>query len=490
MKRSISILCLSDIHYSPDGDMSVADSLFLEFSKYVDSNISNKKWSPDYILVAGDVAFQCGGYDKAKELIEILRSKKAFNIAPDHVIIVPGNHDKYTKNLSVKEMGSDKNAFGEYCRRCNPQKPKEIHDFCAAFEPRFSSFCEFNNYYSSNLHNNEYNCSKIINQSLRGLSGVRAFDDDHLCFFYINTEWLYYPDRDKAKVFLKGKDITDFVLVDEKCQLCSPLIKDACDLIKKKYKDYTIVTVMHRGFDHLSVKEKNMTDAQEIDAVNSILRVSDVIITGHDHVFKPAPPTLLRNKVQHFQLGVTGLQEFATREISRSAEIIRLNPSSEYVEQMIVEHRKDVDSGSYWNFIDTKKKYPLFLKNSLKREVISGKCHYNDTVLLSQGMTIYDFEKAIDTYFYTIPSEKIKKVSANENDLKHKLVTIIKENPNKNVHVVIYYDFNEYYRTKDVHEGHYSIVKRQLAEFRDENIAVLLNGNIVLSEVVIKYQLD
>ena len=62
MKRPISILCLADVHYPEDGDMSVVEALHTEFTKYVDEDITRIKWEPDYIVIAGDVAFQNKGY--------------------------------------------------------------------------------------------------------------------------------------------------------------------------------------------------------------------------------------------------------------------------------------------------------------------------------------------------------------------------------------------------------------------------------------------
>ena len=395
MKRPISILCLADIHYNMGGDMSAVDSLYKEFTKYIDEDIGRKKWEPDYIVIAGDVADKNGGYHAVAKLLEHLCSQDTFNINKDHVIIVPGNHDKNAK-VDVEQMKTDKAIFRDYCIDCKSHK----ESFGLTFEQRFKEFIEFSKQYSGELQFNNKGNDCVLDDCLKTISGVRVFEEDHLCFLYVNTEWLYYPGRDSAMVLSPGvKDISDFVRLDEDCQLCAPLIKDAFDLINRKYKDYTVITVMHRGFEHFSYKEKNNSDKATIDAVGDILQISDVIITGHDHVFSPAPPALIRNRVQHFQLGATGIKEHPTRVVHRSAEIIRLDLSGETIEQLIIENASNGENvegnNGNWRFVEPVRKYPLFSKFIPLKESSRALTNCPDVLLRAKSSDENDIKKPL-----------------------------------------------------------------------------------------------
>lgn len=461
--------------------MSVANKLRNAFTKYIDKDVTRKKWEPDYIVIAGDVKDakeeKEEKYGDAEKFIKALR--ESFNIDRNHVIIVPGNHDKDAK-ISEEQMRTDKDVFNKYSGDCRNNKK----DFGDIFEPRFKDFINFISPYSNELQFK--NC--ILDERLRGLSGVKVFDDDHLCFLYVNTEWLYYPDRDKAMVLSPGvKNITEFVRIDEDCQLCAPLIKDAFDLIKEKYKDYTVITVMHRGFEHFSYKEKNVSNKTTIDAIGDILQISDVIITGHDHVFSPAPPTLLRNRVQHFQLGATGIKENPTKEILRFAEIIRLDLSGEKVEQLILEYAKDPDNGDSWRFKRLKEEFPLFSKFIPRKETLKIRSNtFGKTVLRVRAFCPDDIKRAIDTYFN---QDSIIISTDDRNTLKDRMESIVSIRANEMCYIVIYYDFNMYLSDNRTNGSDMSDIEQQLDDFRERHITEIMMGKIIINEVLIEYPL-
>ena len=120
----------------------------------------------------------------------------------------------------------------------------------------------------------------------------------------VNTEWLYIP-KDPFEKHIDpyvSEGISTHMKLYEKCQLCTPLIKDAFQLIKDKYADYTIITVMHRGFEDLTWKENNASDKLNIDSIRYLKHVSDIILSGHDHTIRMEAPTLINNRIQHFRL--------------------------------------------------------------------------------------------------------------------------------------------------------------------------------------------
>lgn len=487
MKRPISILCMADVHYHAQGDnMRAVDSLYSELVKYIDADRNRIKWLPDYIVIAGDVANQNGGYENVSKFIENLRSENAFNIAADHVIVVPGNHDKNAKGPSTQHS-ADRKVF-EQIQHCEKLSSKDVNKFGDTFEPRFKEYIEFCKPYTSDLQFNENGTDCVLDERLRCLSGVKVFADDDVCFLYVNTEWLYVSGREKAKVSShNGDDFSEFVRLDEDCQLCAPLIKDACTLIREKYPTHTIITVMHRGFEHLSWKEKNPTDAALIDSVGYLIKTSDIIISGHDHVFSPAPPTLIGNRVQHFQLGAVGRKEPKTTEFQRWAEIIRLDVSNEKVEQLFVQY-KNTDGGFLWCFEESQKNYPLFAKHLSKTEHSKVLPFFHDTILVAKWSGENDIKRSISTYFRIPPAYKLQMMAA-DLDISNRLEKLVGQLQNP-LYIVVYYRYQEYIEGISIHSSPIRSIKQALDRFRDEHIKILITHQIIINEVVVDYPIE
>lgn len=469
MKRPISILCLADIHYNDSGDMKEVDSLCEELIEYTTNDNQNVKWRPDYIVVAGDIADKNSGYTGATDFINKL--KNGFGIDSQNIIIVPGNHDKDVKNLSKEMMSNQKSTFNLYCKKLDKEA------FGNVFMSSFKNFIKFSKEYNENLQFYKVGKDCILDERLHGLSGVKVFKENHICFLHVNTEWLYMSGKDKTKVFSERyEDFTDFMRVDEDCRLCAPLIKDAYRLIKTKYPDYTVVTVMHRGFEHFSYGEKNVSDATTIDAIEYIIRVSDIIITGHDHIFSPAPPTLIGNRVQHFQLGSVGRKESAVSELSRFAEVIRIDVPNGDIEQLFIQHRKGRDN-FHWDIYASDRKYSLFSKFPQRNGI---RLQYSDTVLRSPSSYKMDIKKSISLHFQ-FPTKPL--IIHADNMIKNSLEKLIKSKAKK-LYIVVYYLYHEY-----LNQDFTNNIKRQLDLFRDKNIKKILFNKIVISEVIVEYPL-
>ena len=466
MKRPISLLCLADIHYDESGDMSEVDSLCNELGEYTNEDNQKARWKPDYIVIAGDVANKNNGYKGANGFVESLLNK--FGIEPQNVIVVPGNHDKDVSDCSKKSMSSQKSTFNLYCEElCKTE-------FGDVFFQRFKCFVDFNKRF---IEDNDNSCfykqDSILDNRLCGLSGVKIFEKDHLCFLYVNTEWLYLSGKDKVLVLSNhAEDITDCINIDEACRLCVPLIKDACDKIKRDYPDYTVVTIMHRGFEHFPWGEKNISDASKIDPIAYIKRASDIIITGHDHVFRPAPPTLIENRVQHFQLGSVGRKKSLVAELSRFAEVIRIDIPNGEIEQLIIQYKNNnTDSDSHWEFKPFNKRYPLYSKYPFWGR---GRVQYPDAIIRVPSIRDSDIEKAISGY-YGFPLEETLIIHADKSNIEQNETTEKK-------YIVVYYYYNEYLNCT-----HSEIIKSQLNRFRDINIKKIVLNEMVVEEVVLEY---
>ena len=487
MKRPISILCLADIHFDVKGDMSAFKTLYSEFAKFIDTDKNRVKWLPDYIVIAGDVADKNGGYNIVKKLIQRLCSKEAFNIANNHVIVVPGNHDKNTE-VPLDQHDKDIGVFDKYCEKCDGENVVKFGD---VFADRFDEYIKFSKKYTSNLKFNSKGNNSVLDKRLRCLSGVKVFDDDHICFLYVNTEWLYVSGRDKA-IVKKSKhedvDFSKFVRLDENCILCAPLVKDACNYIKNHCSSHKVITVMHRGFDHFSWKEKNPTDAASIDSIGYLLKYSDIIISGHDHVFSPAPPTLIGNRVQHFQLGAAGIKEPRKEEFQRSAEIIRLDVSNEKVEQLFIEY-KNTKAGFQWCFEESQRDYPLFSRFLSKSESAKVTPYHLDTLLNAKSSSKKDIERSISTYFNLPSSYKLKTIAANS-DIKNRIESLVSQNEGKFLYIVIYYHYSEYMEGVNIKNSSIASIKQRIDQFKNEHIKELMSYQIIINEVIMDYPLE
>lgn len=472
MTRPISILCLADIHYNPIGDMTALDNLGNELRTFITKGNNNKRWEPDYIVIAGDLADKSKGLKDSVSFIDSLCNK--FHLSSDRVILVPGNHDASKTSTTIVDMKGLKELFKYFC-----DFPNKNDNFTRIFSEKFKEFINIGNkYYNSSFK------PSIIDDSLSCLSGVKVFEEDQLCFVQINTEWLYELGKDKSKITSSVggivEDISPFMRLDENCSLCPPLIKASYHYIKENYPTYTVVTVMHRCIDHLSAEEKNISDSSQIDAIRYIKNGSDIIISGHDHIIHPLPPTLLDNHVQHFQLGSVGRPESFSKELSRFAEIIRLDSNNGIIEQLFIHCINNASTNTYWDFKEetNPKYYPLYNKFP-KKDIKQRNSSNTITILQAKSSNENDIKEAIACYFNK-SAEEIICLKAEENTIataKNK----IKNKQNGNIHIVVYYLYPEYNIEKN------AALQKELDKYRDKNMSDFLNGKIIINEVVVEY---
>lgn len=480
MKRPISILCLADLHFEKD-NMNGMDRLHSNYKKFVSRSIDNQRWNPDYIVIAGDVIdwtsqYNPDKYDYAKTCIEALR--KDFEIKDEHVIIIPGNHDNMiSTDVKIKDLDKDRNVFEKYC---NDEKGAVLQDFKSTFLSRFEDYLEFCKPY---MVGTEYFNPSILAKELQCLAGVKVFKEDHLCFVIVNTEWLYIP-KDPFEKHIDpyvAEGISTHMKLYEKCQLCTPLIKDAYQLIRAKYADYTIVTVMHRGFEDLTWKENNASDKMNIDAIKYLKSVSDIILTGHDHTIQMEPPTLINNRIQHFRLGSVGRKEPKTREYIRTASIIRFSPIDGEMELLNMEFESN--RKEEWSFLPHTKTYPLFSKFE-QIEIKNEQKNENDTFIKARSEMASDIENAIHCYFKgTYRTPQI--VNAN-NVIEYGLERFYESDDMSDKYIVVYYIYNEVYFNGREINGIMARVKSKITSFKEKHLIEVLTNRIIIGEVFVE----
>ena len=378
MKRPVSILCISDLHVAND-DPAPFDRLKNDFEEYVGKGPENARWCPDYVVIAGDIVNHAHSkYEHAKKSISDMC--RVFSIPKERVIIVPGNHDKECKEVTKEDEEKDRKVFMEICgAREHPEKrDKELESsFVDRFYERFKYYIAFCDEY---FKGKESSAPAWLEKGLACLSGIKVFSDNQLCFLMVNTEWLYSINNPMKE------------------RLCAPLIKEMYLSIRRDYPDYLVVTVMHRGFEYMNWHEKNVTDKAAVNSVRMLINMSDVIITGHDHVVDTPPPSFIHNQVQHFRIGSAGLPELFTKEVSRTAAIIRLSPASNLIEKMNLMYEDRGGGTKGWRFIRDERTYPLLSKYDrnlrLPPHVFEGK-----TVIQARSSESKDVKTAIEAYY-------------------------------------------------------------------------------------------
>lgn len=403
--------------------MRAIEQLKTDYNNFVNQdneNGQNKRWHPDYIVVAGDIVnFNNTNYDEPYKSIEELRA--VFGIERSHVILVPGNHDKLIPlSTKMRDLTKDTKAFKDFCAQTGKDYRARFQRNCLSRFGHYIDFC--NKYYNLDDDKScEYYAPQLLDQSIKCLSGVKVFNEDNLCFVNVNTEWTYVPKERFNNYLTKGK-WTDYQRVYENCQLCAPLIKDVYYKIREKYPQYTVVTVMHRGFEDLTWEENNETDPLTVNAVGYLLDLSDIIMTGHDHTVKTAPPTLIQNRIQHFRLGSAGRKEPFSSEHIRTASIIRISPFDSRLEMMHMVYQKNAAGAYNWGFRYEDSVYPLYSK--FDRNPPLPLSTASRTLIKAQSVAQEDINRAIYTYFNPDGSVKLHIIEANEMTLESRLDAI------------------------------------------------------------------
>ena len=488
MKRPISILCISDLHFEATG-MEAIQQLHKDYNDFInqeDDNVQNKRWHPDYIVVAGDIVnYGVTDYSEPDKSIEQLMAK--FGIDRSHVILVPGNHDKtIPERTTIRGLDKGKKTFNDFCGEKVKKSQKSA--FQKLYSSRFKNYIRFcKKYYDlANNDNYEYYSPDLLGPSIKCLSGVKVFKEDHLCFVNINTEWTYVSKKPFKKI-LKNSKLTDHQKVYENCQLCAPIIKDIYDKIVKDYPHYTIVTVMHRGFEDLTWEENNVTNPMTINAVDYLQDISDIILTGHDHTVKTAPPTLIQNRIQHFRLGSAGRKEPVSSEHIRTASFIRISPFDSKLEMMHLVYKKNAVGKNRWEFLPEASLYPLYSKfdrNAPLSSTISGQ-----TLIKAQSIAKDDIQKAIKTHFNPRDNNiKLHIIEANLTTLEQELndITVDVSQPEK--HYIVVYCLHHLHCTKTAKdlETREKNIDEKIKEFKKSRFDLFVTNYMIINRIVIQ----
>lgn len=494
MKVPISILCISDLHFN-NKKLEPIQQLGKDLLSYANNSerITSKRWIPDYIVIAGDIINKGNkNYKEPEDHIKILLEE--LHLEHKRVIMVPGNHDKNTSNYDLTSYKKECDLFDKYQKK---QSKAILEEFRRHFISCFSGYLTFaSKFYSNDAKSaSDYHLYQSIELiasdeyaeegKAKLLSGVRYFEEDSLCFFLVNTEWLYVPPQVLMKEDIKLGELSitnnyydklrDYLSIKENCKLCVPLINDAFNFIKKEHPECTVITIMHRDFKDLTWAENNHTDPSQKDPISQIEAVSDIILTGHEHSVKIESPTYVKNNVQHFKIGSAGRDSISNEEPIRTACVININPASEKIELLNALYD---GTNNKWSFDECERTFPLrpkYCQNDKREETKK-----NQRVAIKAKSTDEKIIKAeIEDYFNIEASSNIELYP-----IRYKSATIKKElnkayksrDKKKNLFIIIY-------RIKTNDNNINTIETEDIKQFKEKHMVDFMCNRLVIKEI-------
>jgi len=474
MNKPVSILCLSDLHYEGHGDMKALDQLGVSLNRFISQDIKNLIWQPDYLVIAGDVAQKPDDYIFVEELLNGL-----FKYMPwldNHIVIVPGNHDKKAQS-EVDGIRKEKEVFDAYCK--NTSKGRQ--DFCDLYYNLFKDYLDF---YEKYVNEVEYDES-LLDEKLKLLGGLRYYKEDNVCFLMVNTEWLYVRKKNLEELINQdAKWIKEHLRIEGNCKLCTPLVKSVRQLLEKKYPDALVITVMHRPFDYLTWDENNYHNDFEIDAVGTLLNITDILITGHDHTINTTPPLMINNRVQHYKLGSAGRKEKKESEEIRTASIIRIDPVSHVTDLLHMKYDPKHEKKGGWTFWVEPGHFSVVQRyNSEEENLMISNLTKGSVVVRAKYDTDKGVKEAIRQYYRDVEEDRFFFIEAASN-VDEQLFRLSGED--KGLFVVIYFKFVDFMIYGDHLLDSISDVLDKVKLYRENHIMDILCGKMIFNYVFVE----
>ncbi len=312
MENKTKFLWLSDIHiksiYGDNVNFQSHELLKLHCEEFIDF-IKHNHSDTNYLILSGDIAFS--GSKEDYELFEILILNPLKKIIPDiEIIAVPGNHDikRDDAEFFISSISDKKSAYSMRTDLINSNFEKFIFPF---------------NDYKQFVQKHKINNRTGMHDS--NLFGWQVDEKRKIVFILLNSAWFSIGDKFNELIFnhIKKKENESNLSNDEKINLAlnikdkiaefgNQLIADSkiAELeleqnVFQKYKDHTVITIMHHPIHWLSWFESyGLTrDEQAEKSLFLILKNSNFFLTGHEHIPTQIPPETIYDKVLHIKSG-------------------------------------------------------------------------------------------------------------------------------------------------------------------------------------------
>lgn len=326
MIRPFSFLCLSDPHLVP---FSTGETAFTKLKDSIEHYFDrNPLWKPDFIIIAGDlVAWNDRHPDLVRKHLD--RMLQDWHLHPSRVIIVPGNHDK----VLGKDMEEEEESVRRFTQAIKSDKRFGQGLMKKEFGLQFKAFGDFYLPFVEGDIKDQYQYlwdKEHLGEDLSDIaltSGLKVFEQFRLCFLCINTEWTFLPS--------KKAELSSIPF------LCSPIVHHSIEIIKKDYPDYTLVSLMHRNPFELSWEEYNRRNNLKPDIIKEIYNLSDIILTGHNHVERVLAPHMMENKAQLFNLGSIAVPARENVLEQYRAAMLTVNPFKQRIQLLNCQYEND-----------------------------------------------------------------------------------------------------------------------------------------------------
>lgn len=457
--RLFSILCLSDLHVDITKDDGNTDNFkqssiirkYRLLSNFLESEkVNSSVYFPDFIAVCGDI------FDKGKlnDNNVTFVKEKIFNVLKENlvykktqnIIIVPGNHD----SCFEKGMEAELNDFSSKCIEQTGEKTrhfKKFINFCRDFRGDANDFPD----------------------------GLKVFEEERICFWTINSEWLTYSLPSNRERLNKqfGIDIYKCDINDKESEF-AVLPKNTqrnLEIIKTKYPDYFIITLIHRPIYSLcwSQKQESLYEA--------ICQESDLILSGHFHPIFNQRPSMFLNLTQQFELGSASSDDVHEHN---TADLLMINPL--YGDDSIIHYPLKYDKDKGWAcekksintypLIDKMRKYKTFMQD------------YSDEMCIySKGFGKEDIKHTV----YNHLSLREQDGEIFDGTGRHCDIVDIKELHSYNLSLkedktfrLIVYDVSELKDTRELDDA-----QKQYREFREKHMKEIINVKLILEKIVI-----
>ncbi|MDR3046431.1 MAG: metallophosphoesterase [Bacteroidales bacterium] len=363
MKKPV-ILSLSDFHIEKKHDVNLEDAITKFCEELLNQIIDNRDWKPDFICISGDIAFSGDGkeFNKAKTIIEKISS--VCDVSFDNIIMAPGNHDMTAKIKPEKIIDEENPLWKKYPDEKQAEIRKrrkdyecyidsylcELESFLKKPHPSLlkkgdaeslivSAFKEYSSFRRCFISDKvKYHTSRALeNTDIESILGYKCFEQERILFWELNNTWMSLPyDKNIHRTY--------------NMKFGTSLVNEfRSDIEKLKKEGYFVVTLFHQPF-HVLAHEEYQPSGGFFCAYDTIVKLSDICLSGHEHGPETKNPDCLGNSSQYFLNG--GFYAWQEKRLDCSAALIRIDRENNTIQKKQM----------YYDVRDFCWKYPKFIE--------------------------------------------------------------------------------------------------------------------------------
>lgn len=336
------ILSLSDFHIRKQKDTNHDDAVD-DFCTNLENHITdNREWKPNFICISGDIAFSGDKkeFEQGQKIIQKICD--ACDVNPNNVIMSIGNHDmtaqikpeKIIDEKNIKRKSEEKQKqiraqrmeYETYLNSyfsaldsllANPSSLKKNDDVRDRIIPVFKEYSSFRKKFISDK-SKYYGSYFFEGTDIDCLIGYRCFEQERVLFWELNNTWMSLPYDNNIHRTYNMKFGT--YLVNE--------FRSKIDNLRKE--GYFVVTIFHQPL-HLLTHSEYQPSGGNLCAYDTIIGLSDICLSGHEHGPETKHPDCLGNSAQYFLNG--GFYAWEENRLDCSAALIRIDRENDIIQK-------------------------------------------------------------------------------------------------------------------------------------------------------------